>query len=128
LGEAGHGAHELYCGRARITRRLIAERGFVAVAMESDWPAADRVSRYVQCAGADADAEEALRGFQRFPIWMWRNTDVVDFTGWLRAFNDRRRAGAPAVGVYGLDLYSLMRRWRPSWGTSSGRICPARRR
>jgi erythromycin esterase-like protein len=77
------------------------------VAIESDWPAAHRVSRYVQGAGADADAEEALRGFQRFLTWMWRNTDVVDFTGWLRAFNDRRRAGAPAVRVYGLDLYSL---------------------
>jgi erythromycin esterase-like protein len=25
--------------------------------------------------------QEALRGFQRFPTWMWRNTDVLDFVG-----------------------------------------------
>jgi erythromycin esterase-like protein len=85
LGEASHGSHELYRERIRITRRLIAERGFVAVAIEGDWPDAHRVNRFVQGAGADADAEEAPRGFRRFPTWMWRNTDVVDFTGWLGA-------------------------------------------
>lgn len=35
---------------------------------------------------------------------MWRNANVVDFVGWLRAHNDE--ASAP-VGFYGLDLYSL---------------------
>jgi erythromycin esterase-like protein len=36
---------------------------------------------------------------------MWRNADVLDFVGWLRNYNDRRRR--TAVGFYGLDLYSL---------------------
>jgi erythromycin esterase-like protein len=35
---------------------------------------------------------------------MWRNADVLDFVGWLRAFNER---SPRAVGFYGLDLYSL---------------------
>src|SRR5450756_2328239 len=52
-------------------------------------------------------ALEALAGFERFPTWMWRNADVLDFVGWLRAHNERRRPGARPVGFYGLDLYSL---------------------
>ena len=107
LGEASHGTHEFYRERARITRRLIEELGFTAVAVEGDWPDADRVSRYVHGLGEDADAEEALRGFRRFPTWMWRNAEVLDFVGWLRAHNERLTAAQRSVGFYGLDLYSL---------------------
>ena len=107
LGEASHGTHEFYRERARITKRLIEELGFVAVAVEGDWPDADRVNRYVQGAGGDGDAEEALRGFRRFPTWMWRNAEVLDFVGWLRARNERLAASRRGAGFYGLDLYSL---------------------
>ena len=106
LGEASHGTHEFYRERALITRRLIEEKGFAGVAVEADWPDAYRVNRYVRGAREDADAEEALRGFRRFPTWMWRNAEVLDFVGWLRAHNDRADP-AEAVGFYGLDLYSL---------------------
>jgi len=107
LGEASHGTHEFYRERARITKRLIEELGFMAVAIEGDWPDADRVSRYVQGAGGDDDAEEALRGFRRFPTWMWRNAEVLGFVGWLRAHNEQVAPGQRNVGFYGLDLYSL---------------------
>ncbi len=104
LGEASHGTHEFYRERARITQRLVRELGFAAVAIEGDWPDAHRVHRYVRGADDDHDAEEALRGFRRFPTWMWRNADVLELVGWLRAHND----GAESrVGFYGLDLYSL---------------------
>jgi erythromycin esterase-like protein/predicted phosphoribosyltransferase len=106
LGEASHGTHEFYRERAFITRRLIAEKGFTAVAVEADWPDTYRVNRYVRGTGDDEDSVEALAGFGRFPAWMWRNADVLDFVGWLRAHND----GKPPVeraGFYGLDLYSL---------------------
>src|SRR3954462_2734280 len=88
LGEASHGTHEFYAERARITRALIETRGFTAVAVEADWPDAYRVNRYVRGVDDDADADEALSGFLRFPTWMWRNADVLDFVGWLRARND----------------------------------------
>jgi erythromycin esterase-like protein len=107
LGEASHGTHEFYRERARITKRLIGELGFAAVAVEGDWPDADRVSRYVQGAGEDGDAEESLRGFRRFPTWMWRNAEVLDFVGWLRAHNESLASEQEGVGFYGLDLYSL---------------------
>src|SRR5215203_6544231 len=79
LGEQTHGTHEFYRERARITQRLITEKGFTAVAIEGDWPDAYRANRWLRLAGADADAEEALRGFKRFPTWMWRNAEVLDF-------------------------------------------------
>jgi erythromycin esterase-like protein/predicted phosphoribosyltransferase len=106
LGEATHGTHEFYRERAFITRRLIEEKGFAAVAVEGDWPDAYRVNRYVRGLAEDADAVDALAGFERFPAWMWRNADVLDFVGWLRTHNDAVPAERRA-GFYGLDLYSL---------------------
>jgi erythromycin esterase-like protein len=106
LGEATHGTHEFYRERALITRRLIEEQHFTAVAVEADWPDAYRVNRFVRGAGIDDEAVDALAGFRRFPTWMWRNADVLDFLGWLRAYNDARPAGR-RTGFYGLDLYSL---------------------
>jgi erythromycin esterase-like protein len=105
IGEASHGTHEFYKARAEITKRLLAEKGFGAVAIEGDWPDAWRVNRYVRGRSADADAAEALAGFRRFPTWTWRNADVLDFVGWLRAHNEGK--GEAAAGFYGLDLYSL---------------------
>src|SRR5690348_6458174 len=78
LGEASHGTHELYRERAQITKRLIREEGFTALAVEADWPDAYRINRWVR-GQARGDAVDALVGFQRFPAWMWRNADVLDF-------------------------------------------------
>ncbi len=90
LGEASHGTREFYRERAAITRRLIIEKGFTAIAVEADWPDAWRVNRYVRGLPDDADAASALTGFQRFPAWMWRNTEVRDFVEWLRDYNTGR--------------------------------------
>jgi len=110
IGESSHGTHEFYDARAQITKWLIEEKGFTAVAAEADWPDAYRVNRYVRGTGDDQSPEEALRGFQRFPAWMWRNTVVRDFVGWLRWHNGRCAAdGRRQTGFYGLDLYSLHR-------------------
>jgi hypothetical protein len=59
IGEATHGTHEFYRDRARITQRLIAEKGFTGVAIEGDWPDAERVDRFV-LGGGGPDAERAL--------------------------------------------------------------------
>ncbi len=104
LGEASHGTREFYHARANITRRLIEEKGFNAVAVEADWPDAYRVNCYARAASDDADAEQALSDFERFPTWMWRNHTVADFVEWLCEHNQNR---ASDVGFYGLDLYSL---------------------
>ncbi len=107
LGEATHGTHEFYRERARITQRLIREKGFTAVAVEGDWPRAARVNRYVRGEGTDRDAAQALSGFTDFPLWMWRNAEVRDLVEWMRTHNAALPAGAPRAGFHGLDVYSM---------------------
>ena len=107
LGEASHGTHEFYLRRAQITQQLIEEKGFSAVVVEADWPDAYRVNRFVRGTHDDADADAALSGFKRFPQWMWRNQDVLEFVRWLRLRNDAVPRGQPKCGFYGMDLYSL---------------------
>jgi erythromycin esterase-like protein len=107
LGEATHGSHEFYRIRAELTRRLIREHGFSAVAAEADWPDAYRLNRYIRGAGQDRDATAALSDFQRFPQWMWRNAETLELAGWLRSHNEQIAEPAHRIGFYGLDLYSL---------------------
>jgi erythromycin esterase-like protein len=107
MGEASHGTHEFYKARAEITKRLIAEKDFSAVAVEADFPDAYRVNRYIRGVGKDQTANDALSDFTRFPLWMWRNADVLDLVGWLRAHNDKFQKQEQKAGFYGIDLYSL---------------------
>jgi erythromycin esterase-like protein len=55
----------------------------------------------------DLCADAALSDFRRFPSWMWRNRDVLQFVEWMRARNDSHAYPATKVRFYGLDLYSL---------------------
>ena len=105
LGEASHGTHEYYTWRTAITRRLIEEKGFGFVAVEGDWPDCYRVNRYVK--GFDnkgKNPDDVLRGFQRWPTWMWANWEVAALLEWMRSFNRKKSEKA---GFYGLDVYSL---------------------
>ncbi|HEU4562042.1 MAG TPA: erythromycin esterase family protein [Longimicrobium sp.] len=107
LGEATHGTHEFYAERARITRRLIEEKGFTAIAVEGDWPDAERVHRFVRGMGTDESAAHALAGFRtRFPQWMWSNADIAALVIWMREHNQRAPA-ADRAGFHGLGMYTL---------------------
>ncbi len=107
LGEASHGTHEFYKARAEITKRLIQEKGFTIVAWEADWPDALLVNRYIRGREEEHTALDSLGGFERFPVWMWRNADVLDLVGWLRNYNESLPPFETKAGVYGMDLYSL---------------------
>jgi erythromycin esterase len=107
IGEASHGTHEYYAWRAVLTRRLLQEKDFSFVAVEGDWPDCHAVSCSVTlAAGVPEDPEHVLRDFDRWPTWMWANTDVAGFARWLRGFNSSRPVDT-RVGFYGLDVYSL---------------------
>lgn len=107
MGEATHGTREFYQLRAALSKRLIVEHGFDAIAVEADWPDALQASRFVQLKGGGHTADQALSGFQRFPQWMWRNEEMVELLYWLRLHNQQVRDPARRIGFYGLDLYSL---------------------
>jgi erythromycin esterase-like protein len=104
MGEASHGTAEFYRARAGFTRRLVERHGFTIVAVEADWPDAAAIDRYVR---HHADVAAAEPPFQRFPTWMWRNTEVAALVEWMRS----RNAGVPEpdrrVGFFGLDLYNM---------------------
>jgi erythromycin esterase-like protein len=105
LGEASHGTSEYYLWRARLSSRLIAEKGFRFVAVEGDWPDCYRVNRYVKgYSDADKRARDVLHEFKRWPTWMWANWEIVAFAEWMRKFN---RSRSNQAGFYGLDVYSL---------------------
>jgi len=107
LGEASHGTSDYYVWRARLSLRLIREKGFSFVAVEGDWPDCYRVNRYVKgLPDSGTDAHEVLDDFVRWPTWMWANEEVVELAEWLRQENAGRPEEAK-VGFYGLDVYSL---------------------
>lgn len=103
IGEASHGTQEFYQTRIAITQQLIQQKGFMAVAIEGDWPDAHRIHKYIRGRNDD-NSTTALSNFQRFPSWMWRNTTMPPFLKWLRDYN---QSTMTKVGFYGLDLYSL---------------------
>jgi erythromycin esterase len=103
LGEASHGTHDYYLWRARISRRLIEEKGFRFIAVEGDWPDCYRVNRYVQGELPDQTAEQILRQFARWPTWMWANWEIVALAEWMRRRNAERPEDERA-GFYGLDV------------------------
>jgi erythromycin esterase-like protein len=106
LGESTHGTHEYYRERARISLRLIREAGVNAVAIEGDWSPTYRLNLYVRGLGSNRTIREAMRGFTRFPEWMWPNTDFAQFVEQLRAYNLTLPANQ-RVGLYGMDVYDL---------------------
>jgi protein-L-isoaspartate(D-aspartate) O-methyltransferase len=103
LGEASHGSSEFYSMREKISRELIARKGFNFIAIEGDWPDAARIDHYVRHREFPPSEWTA---FARFPTWMWRNNEVRSFVDWLRGHNAVLKPGA-RVAFHGLDLYSL---------------------
>lgn len=108
LGEASHGTHEYYTWRARISKRLIQEKGFNIIAVEGDWPDCFHINRYIKgYPGAGNHVTEALQNFRRWPTWMWANWEIASLAEWLRHYNDAQPTADQKVGFYGLDVYSL---------------------
>lgn len=107
LGEASHGTHEYYTWRAKITQRLIQEKGFSFVGVEGDWPDCYRLNRYAKgYLDPGKDIYNVLNEFNRWPTWMWANWEVAAFIDWLKVFNENLPADK-RIGFYGLDVYSF---------------------
>src|SRR5205085_11732435 len=102
-----HGTHEHYTRRAKISRRLIQEKGFNFIAVEGDWPDCYEVNRFIKgWRDSGETARNVLQEFDRWPTWMWANWEIVALAEWLRKHN-RQLADEKKVGFYGLDVYSL---------------------
>ncbi len=107
LGEASHGTSEFYTVRAKLSKMLIEQKGFSAIAVEGDWPSAQHVNRYIKGYGEGKETvHEVLNAFRRWPTWMWANEEIAEFIDWLKMHNDRSSQDRK-VGFYGIDMYSL---------------------
>lgn len=107
LGESSHGTSEFYTVRAKLSKMLIEQKGFSAIAVEGDWPSAQYVNRYIK--GVDAvqkTTPEVLKVFSRWPTWMWANEEIAELIDWLKKYNDGTIENHK-IGFYGIDLYSL---------------------
>lgn len=107
LGEASHGTHEYYTWRAKITQRLIQEKGFSFVGVEGDWPDCYRLNRFAKgYTNSGTDIYSVLNEFKRWPTWMWANWEIAAFIDWLKVYNENLPADK-RIGFYGLDVYSF---------------------
>jgi erythromycin esterase len=103
IGEASHGSLEFYRWRSAITQTLISQYGFNFVCIEGDWPSSQHVNEFVK-NNTHEDSVQTLGHFDRWPTWMWANTEVSDFIEWQKKYNlDFQKS----VGFHGLDVYSL---------------------
>jgi len=62
------------------------------------------VDRYVRHREPRSGAEKP---FQRFPTWMWRNTDIQALIHWLHDHNAAIPRMERRAGFYGLDIYNM---------------------
>lgn len=81
IGGATHGTHEFHDLRAQVTRRLVEDHGFHAVAIE---------------------------GSTQLPPWVWRHRAVRSFVDWLHEHNGSVASGVPTTAFVGLDGYDLV--------------------
>lgn len=100
LGEASHGTSEFYLTRQEITKALIEKKGFNFVCAEADWSDAEQINAYVK----NQQTQKDWIPFTRFPQWMWKNKEVLNFVEWLKEYNALNKN---KTGFYGLDLYGL---------------------
>lgn len=103
LGESSHGTHEFYEWRRMISEWLIVKHGFNFIAVEGDWPACWELNRSIHSESKE-ETHEVLRGFSRWPTWMWANNEIVRLADWMRTHN---RSNKNKAGFFGLDVYSL---------------------
>jgi Erythromycin esterase len=111
------GHMSFYQQRAVITKRLIKEKQFTAVAVEADWPDAYRVNRFVAGYPSDTEAIEALSDFKRFPTWIMPMCSILsdgfgNITINCRLGNTSRASTALTSTAYTLRFKLFWITWR----------------
>ncbi|MEX0680670.1 MAG: erythromycin esterase family protein [Balneolales bacterium] len=106
LGGGSQGTSEFHTWRAGISRWLIEEHGFDFVIIEGDWPLAYPVNLYVKHLNEEpTDSRKVLENFSRWPQWLWRNEEMLEFISWMHEHN-RDLPESNRAGFYGLDIHA----------------------
>lgn len=101
LGEATHGTHEFFTMKQRMVEFLVKEMGFTIFAMETNWPAAERINYYVHTGRGDPAELLAGQGY-----WVWNTQEVLDLIEWVRAYNETAPKDAQ-VSFTGFDIWPI---------------------
>ena len=84
LGETVHTVGGYYRAKNRIIRYLIEHLGFRAVAIESNWQAADRIADYVaECESAEG-SEDAVRSAV---FGVWSSVELAELAAYMCEWN-----------------------------------------
>lgn len=85
IGCQSFGNQEFHEHRTELTKHLISDKGFNAIALGADFPDVLHLHRYVQ--GITKDEHEAMSCFNKFPWWANRNMSNFKFIRWLHDHN-----------------------------------------
>ncbi|NGO72663.1 erythromycin esterase family protein [Streptomyces boncukensis] len=87
LGEAVHGAHEMFTLKHRVFRYLVEEKGFTTFALEAGWGAGLRLDAYVRTG--EGDPRDLMEQEFGGGAWPWHVAEYLDLITWMRAHNER---------------------------------------
>ncbi|MEQ3593637.1 erythromycin esterase family protein [Bacillus albus] len=97
LGEATHGAHEVFTMKHRIVNYLVSEKGFTNLVLEEGWDRALELDRYV-LTGKGSPSQHLSPTF--------KTKEMLDLLDWIRQYNANPKHKSK-VRVIGMDIQSV---------------------
>lgn len=97
LGEATHGAHEVFTMKHRIVNYLVSEKGFTNLVLEEGWDRALELDRYV-LTGKGNPSQHLSPTF--------KTKEMLDLLDWIRQYNANPKHKSK-VRVIGMDIQSV---------------------
>ncbi|MBE3651037.1 erythromycin esterase family protein, partial [Paenibacillus polymyxa] len=97
LGEATHGAHEVYTMKHRIVNYLVSEKGFTNLVLEEGWDRALELDRYV-LTGKGNPSQHLSPAF--------KTKEMLHLLSWIRQYNANPKHKSK-VRVIGMDIQSV---------------------
>ncbi|WP_433947846.1 erythromycin esterase family protein [Bacillus tropicus] len=97
LGEATHGAHEVFTMKHRIVNYLVSEKGFTNLVLEEGWDRALELDRYVLTGKGNPSQHLS-------PIF--KTKEMLDLLDWIRQYNANPKHKSK-VRIIGMDIQSV---------------------
>lgn len=97
LGEATHGAHEVFTMKNRIVNYLVSEKGFTNLVLEEGWDRALELDRYVLTG--EGNPSQHLS-----PVF--KTKEMLDLLDWIRQYNANPKHKSK-VRIIGMDIQSV---------------------
>ncbi|AAP26144.1 erythromycin esterase family protein [Bacillus anthracis str. Vollum] len=97
LGEATHGAHEVFTMKNRIVNYLVSEKGFTNLVLEEGWDRALELDQYVLTG--EGNPSQHLS-----PVF--KTKEMLDLLDWIRQYNANPKHKSK-VRIIGMDIQSV---------------------